>query len=147
MCIVDDNWLTSRGRGVVPSVHPSGMVERLKLVAQMLATAPVEEDTGLQRRPHLLWRTEKGEVVSKALPDDFLIGREGACDLSLSDSRVSRRHCRISFVRETAWLTDLESTNGTELNGQRIEVSSPLRDGDVITLGGQALVFVAGDSS
>jgi pSer/pThr/pTyr-binding forkhead associated (FHA) protein len=40
----------------------------------------------------------------------------------------------------TWWLVDLDSTNGTELNGKRVQ-RAKLEDGDTITLGGMTLVF------
>jgi hypothetical protein len=66
--------------------------------------------------------------------DRMVIGRLQECDICLADSNVSRRHAEL-FTIEGAWyLQDLESTNGTMLNGEPI-TRARLRDGDVIEIG------------
>ena len=70
------------------------------------------------------------------------IGRAPECELVLRDSRVSRRHARL-FARDGVLiLTDLGSTNGTLVNGNRItEVA--LGAGDRIQIGESSLVVEA----
>jgi pSer/pThr/pTyr-binding forkhead associated (FHA) protein len=64
----------------------------------------------------------------------MLIGRHCDCDLVLSELTVSRRHARLIF-RDGRWiLQDLESTNGTIVNGCRVG-RSELRPGDHLALG------------
>jgi hypothetical protein len=66
--------------------------------------------------------------------DRMVIGRLQECDICLADSNVSRRHAEL-FTIEGAWyLQDLESTNGTMLNGEPV-TRARLRDGDVIEIG------------
>ena len=65
---------------------------------------------------------------------DMLIGRHRGCDLVLSDQSVSRRHVRVIFRDERWILQDLESTNGTIVNGSRVG-RSQLRPGDHLALG------------
>lgn len=83
--------------------------------------------------------TIDGRVVPVTSPA-VVLGRSRDCDVRIPDGNVSRRHAEI--VREGAsyWLVDLESTNGTLLNGERVE-RSKLSDGDRITLGGTDIVF------
>jgi pSer/pThr/pTyr-binding forkhead associated (FHA) protein len=64
----------------------------------------------------------------------FVIGRHLDCDHRLNHECVSRRHCCFLLQGEEVWIQDLESTNGTYLNGKRIEVPQVLRQGDLITL-------------
>ena len=65
---------------------------------------------------------------------EMLIGRHRGCDLVLSELTVSRRHARLMF-RDGRWiLQDLESTNGTTVNGWRVG-RSELRPGDHLALG------------
>jgi hypothetical protein len=65
---------------------------------------------------------------------EMLIGRHRGCDLVLSDLSVSRRHVRLVF-RDGRWiLQDLESTNGTIVNGRHVG-RSELRPGDHVALG------------
>ena len=69
-----------------------------------------------------------------------VLGRSRECDISLPDSNVSRRHAELVQEGATYWLADLGSTNGTELNGERVD-RAKLADGDRITLGSTDVVF------
>lgn len=59
----------------------------------------------------------------------------------LPDEHVSRRHARIILISGEYLLTDLGSTNGTVVNGQRINSATVLQHGDVIQMGGTLMVF------
>jgi hypothetical protein len=68
----------------------------------------------------------------------LLIGRHPDCDLVMADATVSRRHARLIF-RDGGWIIqDLESTNGTRLNGKYVG-RCRLRPGDQLALGDQLL--------
>ena len=69
-----------------------------------------------------------------------VLGRSRECDITISDNNVSRRHAEIVQEGATYWVADLDSTNGTELNGRRV-TRAKLSDGDRIGLGGAELVF------
>jgi Protein of unknown function (DUF3662)/FHA domain len=68
------------------------------------------------------------------------IGRSSECAIVLSDPNVSRRHAEIRHIGEGYSLIDLGSTNGTEVNGQRI-AETALMNGDVIGVGQTKLTF------
>ncbi|MGI6615421.1 MAG: protein kinase domain-containing protein [Dethiobacteria bacterium] len=65
------------------------------------------------------------------------IGRDrGFCNLVLDDEEISRRHASISVSPEgKTWIRDLNSTNGTFVNGRRIQEATSLIPGDMITMG------------
>jgi predicted component of type VI protein secretion system len=65
-----------------------------------------------------------------------IIGRGLGCDWTLPDERatVSSRHCAITFEGGGYIVTDT-STNGTAVNGRRIDMPQPLNDGDMIGIG------------
>jgi len=69
-----------------------------------------------------------------------VIGRSRECDIRLSDTNVSRRHAELQQDGAMYWLVDLGSTNGTDLNGRRVE-REKLSDGDAITIGSTELIF------
>jgi hypothetical protein len=64
-----------------------------------------------------------------------VIGRSSSADVHLGNDDVSRNHALIWREGGAIWLADLESSNGTQLNGERITDVVDLLDGDVITLG------------
>ncbi|MCW5938037.1 MAG: FHA domain-containing protein [Fimbriimonadaceae bacterium] len=66
------------------------------------------------------------------------IGREGSGVRLFADAQASRRHAQVEFGPAGVSVTDLGSTNGTFVNGQRI-TSSPLRPGDIVTVGSTQL--------
>jgi len=68
------------------------------------------------------------------------IGRGVQNEIRILDSEVSRRHARISFENGVFVLTDCGSSNGTYVNGVRVE-RTVLRSGDQIQLGRTALLF------
>jgi pSer/pThr/pTyr-binding forkhead associated (FHA) protein len=72
------------------------------------------------------------------------IGRSVANDLVLHDGLISRQHAQIRRHEGGAVLQDLDSTNGTFLNGKRISGPQALRPGDVVRLGHTELVFEPG---
>lgn len=96
-------------------------------------------------RALLLCRVRSGETRAFDLEGgDALIGREDGLAVSLPFEEVSRQHAKISWDGKSHWLEDLESTNGTFLNGRRLlKEREKLRHLSVVTLGAQTdLVFV-----
>ncbi len=73
----------------------------------------------------------------------IVIGREDDCDLALNDSRVSRRHAKVSCENGVWQLADLDSANGTTLNGQPVKVVA-LQVNDEVTIGGTTFSFNPG---
>ncbi|HEY0935194.1 MAG TPA: FHA domain-containing protein, partial [Trebonia sp.] len=75
----------------------------------------------------------------------FSIGRDASCDLAIADVSVSRRHAQLERTAEGWLLSDLESTNGTRVNGWRVRGQVPLRPGDLVSFGNLETVFAAAD--
>ena len=72
------------------------------------------------------------EVVISELPS--VIGRSSEADVCIKDAWASRVHCAIDRDRQVLVVRDLDSRNGTFVNGRRIEVAQ-LRPGDRLTVG------------
>ena len=86
---------------------------------------------------------EEGVDVGKEFTLDsyrVCLGRRDTCDIVLSDSSISRRHAQFEKNSGRFWITDLNSTNGTSVNGLPIE-KTELTSGDVITVGNTVLIF------
>jgi pSer/pThr/pTyr-binding forkhead associated (FHA) protein len=72
---------------------------------------------------------------------DTLVGRQKGCKLRIPSETVSRRHCRLLFENERLYAEDLNSSNGTFVNGVRIHGRQVVLPGDQIEIG--PVVFVA----
>jgi TIR domain/Inner membrane component of T3SS, cytoplasmic domain len=77
-------------------------------------------------------RIEKRFVVS---PTGLRIGRAAPADVVLADSRVSRTHCIVELKDDELRVSDLSSTNGTFVDGERIAGSGALPVGSVLKVG------------
>src|SRR6476620_8146236 len=82
---------------------------------------------------------DKGRVF-RELPTPLTIGREEGNILRLNDERVSRFHAKIQIDSDDFILTDLESTNGTRVNGAVVQIRR-LRFGDRVGVGRSVLLF------
>lgn len=82
---------------------------------------------------------ERGEIYSDLEPP-LTIGREDENDIRLNDERVSRYHAKIQVDEDHVILTDLDSTNGTRVNGHPIQMHV-LQIGDQILIGRCLLLF------
>jgi hypothetical protein len=74
-----------------------------------------------------------------------VIGRGADADLRVNDPAVSRRHLRISYS-EAATFEDLETRNGTVLNGESV-TSGELKDGDKLMIGSTTIIYRESDIS
>jgi pSer/pThr/pTyr-binding forkhead associated (FHA) protein len=86
---------------------------------------------------------DRGRVFGE-LGAPVTIGREEGNSIQLNDERVSRFHIKIQEDHEKLVLTDLESTNGTKVNGEDIQLRI-LRFGDMISVGRSVLLFGSRD--
>lgn len=135
-----DNWLACAGKTLDSAPNaPRHLYERLKYVANLL------KDCGkLPSEAVLLYRAGEDEAEFRTIEDQFIVGRGKPADLILGEKRLSRRHFMVTHSQGIGMIQDLESRNGTYVNGKRIE-KRELRDGDIVEAGG--LVFVFLDSS
>ena len=76
------------------------------------------------------------------------IGRDPKIELTLQDEGISRRHCRIAFDKDKGafFIQELGSTNGTLLNGKRLQATKKLEAGDRIYLGACVVKFTYSDA-
>jgi pSer/pThr/pTyr-binding forkhead associated (FHA) protein len=100
--------------------------------------APLEERARARAQTALLLLDGKRIVVGST---GATLGRSRQCDIVLDDPNVSRQHAEIR-PRGGSWvLNDLGSTNGSTLNGRRIDHAEVLKPGDEIKLGTAILAF------
>jgi len=90
-----------------------------------------------ERPKHVALRVLAGFYAGLEVPVDrsrMVVGRGRGADLVVAESTMSREHAVISFDEGGCFVEDLQSTNGTKVNGQRCE-RKRLQDGDEIQLG------------
>lgn len=105
------------------------LLRKRKIWIQVYATVVVNLDNG---------RDQEMKVGDGPL----YIGRGVDCQLRPVSELVSKKHCVLNKRLYSVTVTDLESSNGTFVNGKRIGGTVELADGDVLTLGGGAHMTV-----
>ncbi len=86
----------------------------------------------------------EGEIYPLFENREILISRNPTSNISVPDKNVSRFHCRIVLTGARCTLTDLESTNGTFVNGERMS-ECDLRPGYELRIGTTILELVETD--
>jgi Protein of unknown function (DUF3662)/FHA domain len=118
-----------------PEVAPGAtMVYRPKAAPTEAATP---EELGVERELVTVTVDGTQHTIDK---QSVVIGRSKDCDIRISDPNVSRRHAEIRQEGTAYWFVDLESTNGSTVNGRR-QQRAKLETDDRITLGSTDLVF------
>ena len=81
----------------------------------------------------------RGEVY-EGITVPVTIGREEGNTIQLNDERISRFHLKIQQDHDDLVLTDLQSTNGSRVNNEEVQLKI-LRKGDLISIGRSTLVY------
>ena len=93
----------------------------------------------------------EGELAGQSLnidTDDYMIGRGSTCNLTLPERQVSRYHAQILHQDGGYILKDLGSRNGTHLNGEQVDGTASLHDGDEIQIAfAVKMVFIGTDAT
>jgi pSer/pThr/pTyr-binding forkhead associated (FHA) protein len=116
---------------------------RLPQESFFLTPSQLGDASGAARRRQLVVQhsqsIEQGRAFDlSAAP--VTIGRAAENTIALpADEYASARHARIEPLRDGIWVEDLGSTNGTTLNGRRIQGRERLQEGDVVRVGGTEL--------
>ncbi len=111
-------------------------------MADRVGTTPPPPPDRLIGEVRVLDGPDAGRMA--AVGRELVLGRDESADLVLSDpsGELSRRHARICLRDGVPVIEDLDSTNGTFLNGERIAAAEPLAAADRIRIGGTTLEFV-----
>jgi pSer/pThr/pTyr-binding forkhead associated (FHA) protein len=101
----------------------------------------------MPRPVRLLERDAQMQLVREVVigQEEFLIGRGADCDLRLRDEAASRHHCLLRFSDRGADVCDMQSSNGTYVNGQRVISQQELHTGDVLRVGSATFLIDLGD--
>ena len=99
-----------------------------------LTTSPPSAGCDEQETAWTLMRGTPGADEQEVLvqPVPFSVGRRPGCSMQLNYKTISGNHAALTVANEQLWVTDLNSTNGTYVNGRRISDLTPLREEDLI---------------
>jgi FhaA, N-terminal domain/FHA domain len=119
----------------VPQVE-AGATMVYRPTAPLPAEGPGPDVALAQEIVTLTIGSKQREITSRRV----VIGRSKDCDVQITDPNASRRHAELRQEGAAYWMVDLDSTNGTTVNGRRT-ARAKLDSGDVITIGSTDLVF------
>jgi pSer/pThr/pTyr-binding forkhead associated (FHA) protein len=85
---------------------------------------------------------DSGEQTSSFSQHEITLGRDNGNNMVISDETVSAHHARLSYRHRQWWLEDLQSTNGTFLNNERIYTPVVIVSGDEIIFGNVSLLIL-----
>jgi pSer/pThr/pTyr-binding forkhead associated (FHA) protein len=109
--------------------------QRVKRKAKLASGQPVKESSWQLRSP----LSDAESVVFNIVEAVSITGRDNACDLVLPLPHISRKHLVLTPQSDGLRLRDLDSTNGTRVNGELVQ-EAVLYHGDTLTIAG--LIFV-----
>ena len=95
----------------------------------------IRRDAGNRDKAYLIVIAGSNVGEMHKIPEEMSLGRSASADIRLTDDGISRIHCRVVRRDGKLLVEDLESRNGTYCNGQRIQGSQALADGDKIQVG------------
>lgn len=78
---------------------------------------------------------------------EAVIGRGAKCEYTINDDTISGRHARFSYHHNQWWLEDLNSTNGTFLNDERVSLATVIVSGDELRVGQVRFLIVIQDKN
>ena len=107
--------------------------------------AIIPKATGVKVQMDIFDGRGKKYSVTQDIVTSLFIGKHSANDLVIEDNRISRQHAVIETLEKTIAIHDLNSTNGTFINGARIQpqVSQRVAAGDEITLGDTTIRIIS----
>jgi len=103
----------------------------------------------VQKKPAitLYIRIERGkEQVRRFLQPEVMIGRDPNCDVAIIDEALSAHHARLAHHHGQWWLEDLNSTNGTFLNREKLNTPAVVITGDKFKCGNTVFGIQVEDS-
>jgi hypothetical protein len=119
--------------------RPAPSQDSMILTPAVAAAAGLGRAAARQRALRLVVQRSPSLETGDAVPLDsapLTVGRGGQNDLVLAgDQFASARHARVEVRGDAVWVQDLDSTNGTYVNGERVVGAQRLEPGDVLRVG------------
>ncbi|HUR50549.1 MAG TPA: DUF3662 and FHA domain-containing protein [Mycobacteriales bacterium] len=135
----DQGWSFVGDVTVVFEQHDELDTGVFRVRSAVAASDAPDSRTAGRGRPRVVLQTDPERVVLLTRPVT-VVGRGTDADLRLADTGVSRSHAELRIDGDAVRVVDLESTNGTLVNGHRVREAA-LADGDRLDIGATGLVF------
>ncbi len=87
------------------------------------------------------YKDRDGYTIEELNQDRIILGRASECDLPLASDQISRQHCVLTRNDDSWSIEDLNSANGTFVDGQRIRDPAPLKERSRIKIGNVRITF------
>lgn len=99
--------------------------------------------SGRKIPPITLSFTDLGQAVQirRFIQAEVTIGRDPACECPVEDEAISAHHARLDYHHNQWWLEDLDSTNGTFLNQEKLGIPTVVVSGDKFRCGGTSFTI------
>lgn len=144
-----DRSLSVAGREMtqIAAMFPGGESDVEKTSISRPNSAPARTDA--PATSHILIISRDGEAERRLSLgiDPLIVGRAPSSGLMLEATEVSRAHCRIVVADGALLATDLDSTNGTFIDGKRIAHPTPVLAGGVLQIGPYRLTYRSGSEA
>lgn len=88
-------------------------------------------------------RVLKSQTFSKS---EIILGRSPECDVPINDETASAQHAKLSYHHKQWWIEDLNSTNGTKLNKEKLTLPTVLTADDEIQCGQTKVIVSLGNN-
>jgi hypothetical protein len=121
-------------------IHSSPVGQSQRFGKTMRMTLPTERKEKKLETHYFFIPEESPTFKLKVKKVTNVVGREGTCDVYVESSQVSRRHCLLQVTERGLLLKDLESTNGTFVNGIPM-TDGYINEGDRLALGTYVLTL------
>jgi hypothetical protein len=124
-----------------PAAEVAPGATRIYQAAPAATEAVSPEDAGRLGLAHDARATLRVAGTRHELANErVVLGRSRECDITIDDPNVSRRHAEIRRENGAYWIVDLKSTNGIEVNGERVQ-RARLTHADTILMGKTEMTF------
>jgi hypothetical protein len=130
-------------------IATSVFTKQARVTAEKLSIHLVDKDKMIQlcrevtfTLPSLTYLKAGVQVFSLRKEGGVIVGRDESCGIRLHSNHISREHCMLVRKGGTLLVRDLNSTNGTLVNSQKLAGSAVLNYGDIITIGDQNISII-----
>lgn len=135
----DDEGEAPEPLATAPSAN-TGQQQAAEPPPEDAPSEPAERTAIVRPSGRKIWVMRENHETIELVGLRFTVGRDPRCEIAIASPRVSREHAAILVDADTVLVTDLNSSNGTFFNGERV-MRHVVNDGDVVQFGNEKVTF------